>query len=109
MDVNVNETCPTCMGKGTVRSSVLFVEQLERLLDKLVNQAGLKKISLHVHPYVYAYITKGWPFMNLKWKWKLRYGLGTKVVPSQKLGFLQYEFYDKDMQLVDVKDDKFTL
>lgn len=107
MDVNVDETCPTCMGKGTVRSSVLFVEQLERLLEKLVKQSGVKRLSLHVHPYVYAYICQG--FMSLKWKWKLRYGFGLKVIPSQKLGFLQYEFRDKDQQPIEIKDDKFTL
>lgn len=107
MDVNVNETCPTCMGKGTVRSSVLFVEQLERMLDKLVKQAGMKGVTLHVHPYVYAYITKG--LWSLKMQWKMRYGWSTKVVPSQKLGFLQYEFYDKHQQIVEIKDDKFNL
>lgn len=106
-DVNVDETCPTCLGKGTVRSSVLFVEQLERMLEKLVKQAGIKRLSLHVHPYVYAYINQG--LYSLKWKWKLRYGLGLSIVPSQKLGFLQYEFHDKNHQLIEVKDDKFNL
>ncbi len=107
MDVNVDETCPTCLGKGTVRSSVLFVEQLERMLEKLVKQAGVKRLSIHVHPYVYAYISQG--IYSLKLKWKLRYGFGVKVVPSQKLGFLQYEFRDKDNQVIEVKDDKFNL
>ena len=95
------------MGKGTVRSSVLFVEQLERLLEKLVKQAGMKKISLHVHPYVYAYINQG--IYSQKLKWKFRYGFGLKVVPSQKLGFLQYEFYDNNQQIIEIKDDKFNL
>ncbi|MCF0203585.1 MAG: Rne/Rng family ribonuclease [Bacteroidaceae bacterium] len=106
-DIVVDETCPTCLGKGTVRSSILFVEQIERMIDKLVNQAGMKRIHVYVHPYVYAYITKG--LWSLKMRWKMRYGFGVNVVPSQKLGFLQYEFYDKNMQLVEVKDDQFTL
>lgn len=106
-DVNVDETCPTCLGKGTVRSSVLFVEQLERMLDRLVNQAGVKSLSLHVHPYVYAYINQG--LWSLKMKWKFRYGFGLKVIPSQKLGFLQYEFYDKAHQIIEIKDEKFAL
>lgn len=59
MDVNVEETCPTCFGKGKIRSSVLFTEQLESKIDRLVNKIGIKKFFLHVHPYVAAYINKG--------------------------------------------------
>ena len=29
MDVSVEETCPTCFGKGTIKSSILFTDQLE--------------------------------------------------------------------------------
>ena len=31
MDVNTTETCPTCFGKGTIKSSILFTDTLERL------------------------------------------------------------------------------
>ena len=30
----------------------------------------------------------------MKRKWQLKYGLGVNIIPSQKLAFLQYEFYD---------------
>ena len=59
IDVNVEETCPTCFGKGTIKSSVLFVDQLESKIDQLVNKIGIRKFYLHVHPYVAAYINKG--------------------------------------------------
>ena len=36
MDVNVEETCPTCFGKGKIRSSILFTDQLESKIDRLV-------------------------------------------------------------------------
>ena len=35
----------------------------------------------------------------------MKYGLGVKIVPSQKLAFLQYEFYDKDRQFIDMKEE----
>ena len=28
MDVNTTETCPTCFGKGTIKSSILFTDTL---------------------------------------------------------------------------------
>ena len=106
MDVNVEETCPTCNGTGKIRSSLLFTDQLERKIDTLVNKIGIKKFTLHVHPYVAAYINQG--MMSLKMKWQLKYGFGVKVIASQKLAFLQYEFYDAQKQFIDMKEENET-
>ena len=103
MSVNVEETCPTCFGKGTIKSSILFTDTLESKIDTLVNKIGISKFYLHVHPYVAAFINKG--VFSLKRQWQLKYGLGVKIVPSQKLAFLQYEFYDTDKQFIDMKEE----
>ena len=102
MDVDVAEDCPTCFGTGKIRSSLLFTDLLERKIAQLVNKVGIKKFYLHVHPYVAAYINKG--VVSLKMKWQMKYGLGVKIVPSQKLAFMQYEFYDNKRQFIDMKD-----
>ena len=106
MDVNVEETCPTCNGTGKIKSSLLFTDQLERKIDTLVNKIGIKKFTLHVHPYVAAYINQG--VMSLKMKWQLKYGFGVKIIASQKLAFLQYEFYDAKKQSIDMKEENET-
>lgn len=103
MDVNVEETCPTCFGRGKIKSSILFTDQLESKIDRLVNKIGIKKFYLHVHPYVAAYINQG--FVSLKRKWQIKYGWGVNVIPSQKMAFLQYEIYDKDGQFIDMKEE----
>ena len=103
MDVNVEETCPTCFGKGTIKASVLFTDQLEGKIDHLVNKIGIKKFYLHVHPYVAAYINQGFP--SLKRKWQLKYGFGVHVISSEKLAFLQYEIYNKDREFIDMKEE----
>ena len=103
MDVSVEEVCPTCFGKGTVKSSIMFTETLENKISRLVNSVGIKKFTLYVHPYVEAYIDKG--LLSLKRKWQLKYGLGVNVMASQKLAFLQYEFYDTNGQFIDMKED----
>ena len=103
MDVNVEETCPTCFGKGKIKSSILFTDQLESKIDCLVNKIGINKFYLHVHPYVAAYINQG--IWSLKRQWQLKYGLGIRIVPSQKLAFLQYEFYDSNRQFIDMQEE----
>ena len=103
MDVNVEEECPTCFGKGKIKSSILFTDQLESKIDRLVNKIGIKRFYLHVHPYVAAYINQG--VISLKRRWQMKYGLGVKIVASQKLAFLQYEFYDMQRQFIDMKEE----
>ena len=103
MDVNTTETCPTCFGKGTIKSSILFTDTLESKIDYLVNKLKVKKFSLHVHPYVAAYINQG--LVSLKRKWQMKYGFGIKVIPSQKLAFLQYVFYDTHGEEIDMKEE----
>ena len=103
MDVNVEEECPTCFGSGKIKSSILFTEQLERKIDTLVNKIGVKKFNLHVHPYVAAYLNQG--IISQKRKWQIKYGLGVHIISSQKMGFLQYEFYDDKKQFIDMKEE----
>ena len=103
MDVNVEETCPTCFGTGKIRSSVLFTDQLERKINYLVKKIGVKKLFLHVHPYVAAYINQG--VLSLKLKWQMKYGFGVHIIPSQKMAFLQYEFYNENKEFIDMKEE----
>lgn len=91
--IDIEETCPTCFGTGRTKPSILFTDQLESKIDFLVNKLNIKDFTLHLHPYVDAYISKG--ILSMKWQWKRKFGKGCKVIASQKLGFLQYKFYDK--------------
>ena len=103
MDVQVEETCPTCHGQGTIKSSFLFHRALEGKIKFLVQNLGIKRFTLHVHPYVAAYLSQG--IVSIKAKWQMKYGLGVRVIPSQKLAFLQYEFYDKDGQEINMNEE----
>lgn len=103
MDVNTSETCPTCFGKGKIKSSILFTDTLESKIDYLVNKLKIKKFSLHIHPYVAAFVNQG--LVSLKRKWQMKYGFGIKIIPSQKLAFLEYVFYDPKGEEIDMKEE----
>jgi ribonuclease G len=103
MDVTTSETCPTCFGKGTIKSSILFTDMLESKIDYLVNKLKIKKFSLHIHPYIDAYIDKG--LFSLKRQWQMKYGFGIRIIPDQKLAFLQYQFFDHAGEEIDMKEE----
>jgi ribonuclease G len=103
MDVRVEETCPSCNGTGKIKSSLLFTETLEWKISLLVNRLGIKSFRLHVHPFVAAYINQG--LMSLRRKWQMKYGLGFRIIPNQNLSYLQYVFYDREGQEIDVKEE----
>lgn len=102
MDVNVEETCPSCFGTGHIKSSILFTDVLERKLKTLVIELNYTKLRLYVHPYVYAYINQG--LLSLKKKWKMKYGLGIRITPDQSLAMLQYRFVDSHGNEIDMKE-----
>lgn len=103
MEIATSEVCPTCFGKGKIKSSILFTDTLEGKIDYLVNKLKVKKFVLHIHPYVAAYIQQG--LFSLKYKWKKKYNVSMKIIPDQSLGFLQYVFYDKDKNEIDLKEE----
>ena len=103
MEIATSEDCPTCLGKGKIKSSILFTDTLENKIEYLVKNLEVKKFSLHIHPYVAAYVQQG--LFSLGRKWRKKYNApGLKIIPNQNLGFLQYEFYDTDKNEIDLKD-----
>jgi len=103
MDVKVEEDCPTCGGTGKIKSSLLFTDALENKMELLVNKLGIKKFQLHVHPFVAAYVNQG--VFSLKNKWRMKFGWGVKVIPNQRLSYLQYIFYDSKGEEIDMKEE----
>lgn len=102
MDVEVEEDCPSCFGTGHIKSSFLFTDTLERKIKKLFTELNYTKLRLFVHPYVYAYINQG--IISLKQRWRMKYGLGLRIIPDQSLAFLQYRFVDSKGNEIDMKE-----
>ncbi len=103
IDIDLEETCPTCFGTGEAKPSLLFTDQLQSKIDLLVRKMKVKEFRLHVHPYVDAFLSKGFP--SIKMKWRMKYGISSKIIPSQRLGFLEYKFYNKKGEEIDLKEE----
>ena len=103
MDVAVEETCPVCFGKGTIKASILFTDTLENKIDYLVNKLKISRFNLHIHPYVAAYVNQG--LVSLALRWKMKYGFGIRITPNQSIPLLAYTFYDTKGNEIDMKEE----
>lgn len=94
--VNTKEVCPSCKGSGKV-SNVIFIT--EHIFNRL--QAALnidKKLILTVHPFVYAYLTKGLFSKFTQWQWKLKTRI--KLRKNSSLGVVDFNFTDSVGEVV---------
>ncbi|MCX6280752.1 MAG: Rne/Rng family ribonuclease [Bacteroidetes bacterium] len=95
MNVQILERCPTCDGSGEIRPSILLTDEIENNLSYLVREQNEKILTLIVHPYIHAYLTKGLFNTELR-KWKNKYGVKLTLEPQNAYHFLEYHFYNKN-------------
>lgn len=101
VEVEVMETCPTCGGKGKIQPSFLFHEQMPEQIARMTEQYG-SGLRLHIHPYLYAFINRGWIFSQ-RAKMERRYGI--RIICDQSVGMLQMLFLDKNGNPVELKPE----
>ncbi|MCB0494620.1 MAG: Rne/Rng family ribonuclease [Cyclobacteriaceae bacterium] len=90
VNITTAETCPTCNGTGKITASIHIADQIEYTLKHLLENQNERGISLVVHPYLYAYFTKGAP--SIRFKWWLRYHKWVKIVEDSSLAVTDYNF-----------------
>lgn len=92
MHINTRETCPTCGGTGEISPSVLIIEKIEHHIAEISKTGKEKKITLRVHPFIAAYINKGF-FTNFRRKWNRTYNLKIAISPISSYDFLEFHFF----------------
>ena len=105
LDITTDETCPCCHGQERVQPSLLFTDRLYDKLEYVCNALGLNNFKVYVHPYVEAYIKKGW-FNSMSSKWKRKLGKSFRILPDQSLAYLEYKVIDKEGNIIDLKEEK---
>lgn len=97
VNVEVLETCPSCGGSGKIQPSLLFVDQIENTLRFISKEQNEKNLTLNVHPYIEAFITKGSFFKkSILKKWRNAYNVKLEIQPMASIGFMEYKFLNKN-------------
>lgn len=88
------EVCPSCNGTGKINSTILTIDELERDLEYLINQRPNSKFEIKIHPFLCAYLKKGFPSKQMNWF--MKYKKWIKIHPDQNMPINLYKFYDSD-------------
>ena len=90
LNIKTKEACPTCGGTGKITASILVTDQIEKDLEHIVTKQNEKKLTIVLHPYLYAYYTKG--FISKQWKWYFKYSRWINLIEDTSMAIMEYRF-----------------
>ncbi|MEO6882410.1 MAG: Rne/Rng family ribonuclease [Bacteroidia bacterium] len=93
MNIITVEKCPSCGGTGEIQASILLVDGIENNLRYILKEQNEKSVTLCVHPFIEAYLLKG--FFSIRVKWFLKYKKWISVKAITSYHFTEYHFLNK--------------
>ncbi|MFV0507136.1 MAG: Rne/Rng family ribonuclease [Bacteroidales bacterium] len=93
-EVDNDEVCPSCHGSGEVKPALALTDEIEIKLNYIVKDMHKKRVELVVHPFVGAYIKKGF-WKSIRRTWERRYSCKLKITEEQSMPMLNYKFFDE--------------
>ncbi len=98
MTVPVLEKCPVCNGTGEIKSSMMIIDEIENNLNYLIQDQNHKHLSLGIHPFIEAFLKKG--FWKYQIKWYFKYKQWIKIRGNNDFHFMEYQFYNKNNDII---------
>lgn len=93
--IKTNEENPN--GEGEIEAPIIVVNRINADLQKLIKK-GYKNFSLTAHPFIAAFLTKGFP--SPRSKWFFDHKRWVKILPRDAYTYLEYHFHDKDGKVI---------
>ena len=91
MNIKTREKNPSNNTENEVEAPIVLIDKISEDIDRLINN-GKNNINLNIHPFIAAYLEKGYPSIRLKWYFK--YKKWVKIVPRDAFKYLEYHFMD---------------
>ena len=98
MTINTKELNPN--KNNVVEAPIVLLEKISSDLDKIINnnKHKKKKIFLHIHSFIAAYLNQGFP--SIKTKWFIKYKRRIRVIPRDSYFYLKYKFLDENKKRI---------
>ncbi len=100
MTIVTDEKCPVCRGEGKTAPAILLTDEIERTLSCIIEKVKTTRFILRTHPFVAAYLREGL-FSRIS-RINKKYGVSIKVQGIDSFHFLQYQFYDRQGNEIDL-------
>jgi ribonuclease G len=93
LNIITKEICPTCGGSGKVAPTLLVSDQIEKNLEYILLKQNEQQLTIALHPFLYAYFTKG--IISRRIKWFFKYKKWVRLEVDSSLGLVDYHFHNK--------------
>ncbi|PQB05677.1 Rne/Rng family ribonuclease [Aureitalea marina] len=93
MNIKTREENPNAPEGGEIEAPIVLVQKITEELKRVL-QKDYKKITLNTHPFIAAFLTKGFP--SVRTKWFLEHKKWVNIQPRDAYTYLEYHFFDKD-------------
>jgi ribonuclease G len=104
MNIITKEVCPTCNGTGSIVASILITDQIEQHLDHLFIKQNESNLTLALHPFLYAYYTRG--IISKRMKFFFKYKKWVSLVKDSSLGITEFHFLNKDGEEIEIQNNQ---
>jgi ribonuclease G len=94
MNITTKELCPTCNGTGKITASILITDQIEQHIEHLFVKQNERDMVLALHPFLFAYYTKG--IISKRVKFFFKYKKWITMVKDSSLAITEFKFLNKD-------------
>jgi len=93
INIKTREEDPNQSNGGEIEAPIIVIDRINEDIKRLFKK-DYKKISLNTHPFIAAFLTKGFP--SQRTKWFLEHKKWVKIQPRDAYTYLEYHFFDKD-------------
>lgn len=92
-NIKTQEENPDALNGEEIEAPIKIIQKIGIDLERIFKK-DYKKITLNAHPFIAAFLTKGFP--SIRTKWFMEHKKWVKVLPRDAYTYLEYHFYDKN-------------
>lgn len=100
LNIATREVCPSCGGSGQIAATIMIADQVINTIDHVFTTQNEGGITVSLHPFLYAFFTKGVVSQRMKWFFKYWKWIGMEEDTS--LGIADFRISNRKGDLIEV-------